>query len=58
MYFEIEIIIINYRFYIHRMDIYRRGKSIPAYSREKPTGIKSITKCGQCENEDAKMVSK
>ena len=55
--FRIEFNII-YRFCVHRMDIYRRGKSIPAYSREKPTGIKSIIKCGQCEKDDAKMVSR
>jgi hypothetical protein len=41
-------------FSIHRMEIYRRGKPVPSYSRDKSTGIK----CGQCEKDDAKMVSR
>jgi hypothetical protein len=40
------------------MDIYRRVKLISQYSPDKPTGIKSMIKCGQCEKDDAQMVSR
>lgn len=40
------------------MDVYRRPKGVAQQPREQPAGRKLPTKCGQCETEEAKLVSK
>ena len=39
------------------MEVYRRPKAVSQHSRDQPAGRNLLSKCGQCETEEAKLVS-